>query len=191
MNGVVHVGGHSGEEVDGYLKEGRSPIIVFEPQNLPHVVNPNVTWVPFALSDEECIAPLYIPHHITAAEGMDTQCASLLPVNERTAVASGWTITAKSRVDVPVTRFDMWAYATGFQRGSCSLLCIDVNGLEARVLRGFGTFLKDFQEIIVECSCPPLYWGSTCAHMVAMELAENGFHTEQEIPKHGDVRFIR
>jgi FkbM family methyltransferase len=193
MNGVVHVGGHSGEEVDGYLDEGRSPIVLFEPQMLPHKhrVSSDVIWVQAALGDESGIANLRVPHHLTAAEGMDTQSASLLGLIQERAVANGWVPTPCTTLPVAVMRFDQWAMENGFKRASSTLLKIDVQGMELQVLRGFGGYLTTFDEIVVECSCPALYWGSYCAHDVEHELFSRGFLRQSQILRHGDVRFTR
>jgi FkbM family methyltransferase len=193
MNGVIHVGGHFGEEVDGYLDEGRSPIILFEPQDLPHKhrVSSDVIWVQAALGDDNEIANLHIPQHLTAAEGMDTQSASLLGLIEERAVANGWVPTACATIPVAVMRFDQWARKNVYVRHMCTLLKIDVQGMEMQVLRGFGDYLKSFESIVVECSCPALYWGSYCAHDVEHELFSQGFLRQSQILRHGDVRFLR
>jgi FkbM family methyltransferase len=193
MNGVVHVGGHCGEEVDGYLDEGRSPIIIFEPQDLPHNhrQSPDVIWVQLALGDETGIANLRIPYHLTAAEGMDTQSASFLGLIEDRAIANGWVPTPCKTLPVPVMRFDQWARENGYIRHMCALLKIDVQGMEMQVLRGFGDYLKSFESIVVECSCPALYWGSFCAHDVEHFLFNQGFMKQTQILRHGDVRYIR
>lgn len=181
MNGVVHVGAHRGEEVPQYIAEGRSPIVCFEPQAL------GATAVRIALGDFDGEMKLRIPRHLHG-EGMDTMSASGLPLIPKNAIANGWTPTECESVTVPVERFDTWARREGFQR-NCSLLVIDVQGMELQVLRGFGDYLNDFDEMKIECSEPPLYDGSASASDVVDYLSNHGFLAQTQILQHGDIYF--
>lgn len=193
MNGVVQVGAHAGEEVNGWLDEGRKPIYCFEPQPMLriHRFSTDVTWSPIALASvSRRVLPLSIPQHLTEAEGMDTQSASLLELIPDRAIENGWTPTPVEKIMVPVQRFDYWAPRNCFQR-SCTLLKIDVQGYELQVLEGFGDYLKDFSEIVVECSSPPLYRGGSDATEVEEFLGRHGFRRMTPILQHGDVKYIR
>lgn len=190
MNGVVHVGAHRGEEVPGYLAEGRSPIICFEPQYLdfPHK---DVTVVYSALGNLDGLMTLRIPRHLHDQDELDTQSASGLVLIPDRARANGWTPTECVKQTVPVIRFDSWAEHVGFNSGSCSLLAIDVQGMELQVLIGFGEYLKGFSEIIAECSELPLYEGGAYTNQVARYVADCGFTQVSPTVRHGDVKFIR
>lgn len=191
MKGVVHVGAHRGEEVPGYIEEGRSPIICFEPQILDSYQSDKVAYHRCALGYQSGQYEFRVPHHLTEAEGMDTQSASLLPVIEERAIENGWTPTKCEKISVPVLRFDEWAPLYDFVDGSCSLLKIDVQGYELQVLWGFGEYLKGFTNVVVECSNPNIYEGGYSAVDVCSFLRSKGFQRMSEIVRHGDVSFMR
>jgi len=195
MNGVVQVGAHCGEEVDGWLAEGRSPIICFEPQRTTpiHAPSPKVIWVRTALGDQEKLGTLRVPHHLTEAEGLDTQSASFLELIPERAIANGWTPTPVDLVEhIPIVRFDDWVLGWDFRLlDRFSLLKIDVQGMEMQVLKGFSYFLTSFKEIVVECSSPPLYKDGINGLDLEHFLYDRGFMRKQKIPRHGDVRFTR
>lgn len=181
MNGVVHVGAHRGEEIPQYIAEERSPIVCFEPQALEGVS------IRLALGEASGELVLRIPRHLHG-EGMDTMSASGLPLIPENAMANGWTPTECESITVPIERFDAWAEREGFQR-NCSLLVIDVQGMELQVLRGFGDYLNDFTDLKIECSEPALYDGGASASEVVDFLAERGFSAQTEVLRHGDIYF--
>lgn len=191
MKGVVHVGGHKGEEVQGYLSDGRDPIIVFEPQRLSTEVSKKVRWIPLALGDEQGEIPFYVPVHLHDPSQIDTQSASGLLLIHENAKANGWTPTPVWVTRAKVNRFDKWAKRYGYIDGSCDLLVIDVQGMELQVLKGFGSHIMDFEEIRCECSEPALYEGGASATEVSNWLYLNGFTRMTPIVRHGDVRFRR
>jgi len=196
-NGVIHVGAHKGEEVPQYLAKGRSPIILFEPQEIWDAPE-GVLLIHCALSDRGGWRMLLdVPYHLQG-EGLDTQSATGLPLIHERAIANGWTPSPKHEyIDVPVERFDEWVSPLGWERrfgclrGSCSLLVIDVQGMELQVLKGFGDYLYDFHELQIECSSPALYEGGADAREVVSYLRDRGFAAASPILQHGDICFVR
>ena len=188
-NGVVHVGAHKGEEVPGYIAEGRSPIICFEPQNLGTISSGALFRI--ALSDFDGVMEFRIPHHLHVTPDRDTQSGSGLVLIKKNAIANGWTPTPVDTCIVQVSRFDTWADREGFQSSSSSLLAIDVQGMELQVLRGFGDYLNDFTELKIECSNPPLYEGGAGATEVIEYLRHFGFNPTTPVVRHGDITFRR
>ena len=190
-NGVVHVGAHHGEEVEGYLSEKRSPIVCFEPQIVNYGFTPpnGVSWIWSALGDHSGMMDLRVPRHLHDRDVLDTQSASGLRLIPERALANGWTPTEFVVWPVSVMRFEDWAQGAKFLDGSCSLLVIDVQGMEMQVLKGFGKFIGGFSEIKVECSEPPLYEGGAAASEVISFLAITGFKQTSPMIQHGDIRF--
>ena len=191
MNGVIHVGAHKGEEVPGYLAARRSPILCFEPQNLSWRPPSGVQLVSLALADCSGTMTLRIPHHLHDALEMDTQSASGLPLIPEHAIANGWTPVPCDFLEVPAERFDRWAAREGFRHGACSLLVIDVQGMELQVLQGFGEYLDDFDELRIECSSPPLYEGGAAAQQIVDFLEKRGFVADSPVLRHGDIHFTK
>ena len=190
-NGVVHVGAHKGEEVRVYQAQNRWPIVCFEPQRFDTPGWWRFKLYQIALADFIGWITLRIPHHLHETSERDTMSASGLPLIAENAIANGWTPTPCDLIEVPVERFDHWAPLAGFQRGSCSLLVIDVQGMELQVLQGFGEYLDDFHELKVECSTPPLYAGGASAEEVVDFLKKHGFCQDSPIMRHGDIHFTK
>jgi FkbM family methyltransferase len=190
VKGVVHVGAHKGEEVEAYLSEGRSPIICFEPQNLAWPFPDSVTLVRCALDYVSHRMMMKVPFHLHC-EDFDTQSASGLTVIPEREKEIGWSPHEYDFIRVDAVRFDEWARANGFESGSCSLLAVDVQGMEFQVLDGFGDYLNGFSEIVAECSSPPVYFGEADTSDVSELLAKHGFERVSPTVAHGDVRFTR
>lgn len=188
-NGVVHVGAHCGEEVSRYLAEGRDPIICFEPQSLTWNNPESVTLVRSALGDCDGVMVFHIPHHLHVTKDRDTQSGSGFRVIPEAARGIGWTPTSVDFTEVQVMRFDTWAGVTGFDPKSCSLLVVDVQGMELQVFKGFGDLLDGFKEVVVECSDPPVYQGGASAREIVEFFAQKKFTQLSPILRHGDVRF--
>lgn len=191
MNGVVHVGSHIGQEVPMYIEQGRSPIICFEPQPLIWNHPETVILVRTALGDESGELEMRIPHHLHDTPERDTQSASGLPLIHEMAISIGWTPTPFDTIQVPITRFDIWAKENEFENGSYSFLVIDVQGMELQVLKGFGKYLSGFNEIKIECSHPAIYENGADAVEVVDFLTNNGFYQASEMLAHGDIQFIK
>ena len=190
MSGVIHVGAHKGEEVASYLKAGRFPIILFEPQIFEWKAKHGVMLVNVALSNFNGSMQMLIPHHLDDGSKLDTMSASGLMLNHENAIANGWTPTDFDLLVVPVVRFDDWA-PMNYPPQSCKTLNIDVQGMELQVLEGFGKYLEEFNDLTIECSSPPLYEGGAPAEVVVDYLESKGFHAASPILRHGDIKFNR
>lgn len=187
MRGVVHVGAHKGEEVAQYLAEGRSPIICFEPQSLGWKKPEGVLLVPMALSDRSGLMDLKVPQHLNGEP--DTMSATGLFLDCEAARSIGWTPTKCHALQIPAVRFDDWSGRN--LAWQCSLLVIDVQGMELQVLIGIGQYLSYFVEAIIECSSPAVYEGGADANEVVDYMNEFGFDVTTPIVPHGDIHFRR
>jgi FkbM family methyltransferase len=189
-NGVVHVGAHRGEEVPIYLRDGRSPVICFEPQDLGWMPPSSVQLVRCALGDYSGTLEMRVPHYIDSAE-LDTQSATAFPEIPERARQLGWTSTPHENITVKIRRFDEWAEESGFLAGSCELLVVDVQGMELQVLFGFGSYLRDFSKLIVECSEKVVFEGGASATEVIHFLSLQGFVRTSPVLDCGDITFVK
>lgn len=190
MSGIVHVGAHRGEEIAGYLAEGKVPVICFEPL-WEKEQEPGVLWVHSALSDVSGSLVMRVPRHLTEEEGFDTQSASGLDLIPERAVEIGWTPTGRHCISCTAVRFDEWASENGYHPELCSHLVIDVQGMELQVLKGFGDYILGFNSLKIECSSPPLYKGGASAEEVIEYLRWFGFLPTSGTLQHGDITFER
>jgi len=186
----VHVGAHKGEEVPLYLRDLRSPVICFEPQDLSWVPPDGVQLIRCALGECSGTLEMRVPHYIDSAE-LDTQSATAFPEIPERARELGWTLTPNETINVSVRRFDEWAEESGFVAGSCELLVIDVQGMELQVLFGFGSYLRDFSKLIVECSEKVVFEGGSPAIEVINFLSLHGFVRTSPVLDCGDITFVK
>jgi FkbM family methyltransferase len=191
MNGVVHVGGHKGEEVPEYLSQNRSPIVLFEPQDLNWTPPKGVMLVNSALGEFSGKTQLRVPHHLHDTPERDTQSSSGLVLIDEMARKIGWTPTKYDIIEVDIIRFDRWADSNGFESELFDLLSVDVQGMELQVLKGFGSYINGFKDIIIECSEVPIYEGGAPAQEVVDFLSEMGYSRQSPILPHGDIKFTK
>jgi len=105
--------------------------------------------------------------HISASD----DSSSLLPIGERQVTEFPGTATVGSR-RIAVSTLDR--EFPEFPDRPC-LLKIDVQGLEAEVLKGGTGLLEQVDEAFIECSFVELYEGQALAPEVIEQMAEAGF----------------
>lgn len=201
LHGIIHVGMNDGEEIPDYLYLGLKPVIGFEPQPGPYqeareaFASGDVITEPIGLSDESGTLTLNIPGHLHDVMVDDSKSASAyLPARE-TAYEWGLRYKVVRTIDVPVERFDEWAMRNAalgfFNAARYNTLVIDVEGMELKVLRGFGDYLDGFDYLSVECSLVPIYEGQAPAEDVFRFLRDRGFVQDSPTEIHNDVFFKR
>lgn len=191
IKGIIHVGANIGQEIPWYLSKNYLPIIAFEPhpvafKELRRIYGRVVMCMPFALGEKGGTLTLLMP------KDGDTQRASkYVPIPTE---GHDWTtFPLEGEVQVPMVRFDTWArhHDTVVDLRAYDTLVIDVQGMELEVLKGFGSCLKGFNFLVVECSDRPVYDGEASAMEVIKFLAKNGFIRLTEIEGHDDILFRR
>lgn len=208
MSGVVHVGANLGQEIPSYIHEHRTPVLAFEP--LPEVFNQalelymlevkteELRLCNVALGDTTGTIDLFVAQN--ADGSWDTPTASayggVLPEAARKMGWQGWLNPYNHKyVTVPCFRFEDWA-STEFDHSFYdstlySDLIIDVQGMEFPVLKGFGRYLNNFKNLVVECSEVPIYEGGAPASEVCQWLINRGFLQVSPIRPHADISFTR
>lgn len=141
VNGVIHVGGHIGEEIPDYL-EYTNNIHIFEPikecfDKIPNIVNKYNC----ALGDVE--------GNFTLNVASNHQSSSLL--NPKKHLLQHPEVLFTHQVDVPVKQLD------SFNIMDCNFLNMDVQGYELRVLKGATNTLKNIDFIYTEINMDELY----------------------------------
>lgn len=141
INGVIHVGGHVGEEVKLYKKQ-TSNIHIFEPLEWCYdKINSSVQKYNVALGATEKTVEMYI--------ASNNQSSSLLAPKEHLKEHAQIRFTHKKKVDVKTL--------DSYNITSCNFLTIDAQGYELEVLKGASKTLASIDYIVVEVNEKELY----------------------------------
>ena len=144
ITGVIHVGGHHGQEADLYYNKNIKEAHFFEPQEKPFQVLKNkcnslgYKSYNVALGSVEQILEMHVE------EVNEGQSSSLLePALHLQEYPS---IVFTKKIQIPVKTLD------GYNIQNCNFLNIDVQGYELEVLKGATNSLKNIDIIYTEVS---------------------------------------
>lgn len=156
---ILDVGANEGE-YGALLRENgyRGRIISFEPLSDPCRVlrrraRADASWtvLPYALGDRTDTATM----NISGNRGASSSILAMLELHADAAPHARYVATER----VPVRRLDeLWPELVS--PGERVFLKVDVQGYEAHVLRGAGSYLKECHGLQIETSFVPLYEGS-------------------------------
>ena len=149
INGIIHVGAHTGQEVNEYSKY-KNKIILFEPQkdifdklieNVSKHQNVNCYNIGLGSKNEKKI--------IYRSEGNEGKSSSVLSPEIHLLVQPD--INFVDTEEIQIKRFDSLDIDT------LNFLTLDVQGFELEVLKGFGEKLKSVEFIYTEINTKFLY----------------------------------
>lgn len=157
LTGVIHVGGHVGEEIPIYKKYTNN-IHVFEPQEHCFAkIDPSVNKYCVALGEKEEILSLYIANN--------NQSSSLLkPKKHLTEHPDVLFTDLKSIKVMPLDSFNIT---------DCNFINIDVQGYELSVLKGSINTLKHIEYVYTEINISEIY--ENCAMIEDLDNFLNNF----------------
>jgi FkbM family methyltransferase len=172
-NGVIHVGGHLGQEIPLYRYMGLKCIAIFEPQSdlaarlqFKYKKCKEVSVFPFALGSKHEEKPMYL--EADSSVNLSASSSFLKPVQHLD--------------DYPHVRFG--EVATGsfsvkpldwFGIIKCNLLVIDTQGFELEVLKGAESTLKYVDYVICEYWQNQAYEGVPTSSQLVNFLNSRGF----------------
>ena len=149
INGIIHVGAHTGQEVDQYNRNNKK-IILFEPQQdifneLIQNVNKqkNIICYNFGLGSDNEKKTIY------RSEGNRGKSSSVLSPELHLRVQPN--ISFVDSEEIEIKRFDSLNIDT------LNFLTLDVQGFELEVLKGFGKELEKVEFIFTEINTKFLY----------------------------------
>ncbi len=170
INGLIQVGAHKGQELEGFIKYGVEHMILIEP--VPdHAkiikekigVRKNIKVVSMALGASKGLIKL----NITSNDG---QSSSILDTGFNFRIASP-EIRVIQSIEVEMTRMDN--VIENFDK--YNTLLIDVEGYELEVLKGSTETLKFIDHIFIEVNKNWVRKGNPTIHKIDKILLESGF----------------
>lgn len=202
---VVHVGAHTGQEVEFYLSLQPQHIVWIEANpslfkalektvQYSNRLSAHKTNMHFTQSLVSSRSDENLPFHIYSNDGLsssvyepDTQAEAdwpgIIPVGEPMTLRTETLDNSMAQIPAPLRE----------QGGG--LLVIDTQGHELDVLKGSSDCLKSFDHCICEISMAPYYSGGAKGSDVISFLTDRGFDIvaplADNLPKHGDVLFRR
>lgn len=153
VKGIIHIGGHYGEEIDEYVRNGIQEIVIFEPlsdsfdvlcENIKDL-NANIIAHQVALGPEETTATMYVSDN-------EKQSSSLLKPKVH--------ITHHPHVKFPETEEVEVKVLDDFDYTGYNFINMDVQGYELEVLKGATKTLEHVDYVYCEVNRDEVYEGN-------------------------------
>ena len=187
IKGVIHIGGHQGQEYSYYASEKIPNITFVEPhptnfQILEKNVGPECKLFNVALGNTQGTVEMFVE------EANQGQSSSILePYLHRVQYPQ---IEFLYKIDVPITLLDLLS----IDRTKYNFINIDVQGYELNVFMGGTDILKHIDYIYTEINFAELYVGCAQADELDEFLNRFGFkrvETWMACPTWGDALYIK
>jgi FkbM family methyltransferase len=153
VKGIIHIGGHYGEEIDEYVRNGIQEIVIFEPlsdsfdilcENIKDL-NANIIAHQVALGPKETSATMYVSDN-------EKQSSSLLKPKVH--------ITHHPHVKFPETEEVEVKVLDDFNYTEYNFINMDVQGYELEVLKGAKKTLENVNYVYCEVNRDEVYEGN-------------------------------
>lgn len=193
--GLVHVGGHCGQEMQAYFDLGVDNLIWVEADPSTAARLRQIVASSSLASRQRVIEAL-----ITDRDGdirnlhrfsNDGESSSIFRATDILHARWPGIVETGETVEIRTSRLDTALMAAGFGPGDIDVIVLDVQGAEILALDGCGAFLESASYVEAEVSLESIYAGGPLADDVVARLARAGFKPVTEIPWHGDVVFSR
>jgi len=150
ITGIVHVGGHYGEEIEDYINEGIQNIIIFEPllnnfqilQKKCEKLNADIVGHQIALGSEKKIVEMYVSSN-------DALSSSILKPKIHLTQYTDILFDEKETVEVNLL--------DNYETDTCNFLNMDVQGYELEVLKGGIKTLENIDYVYCEVNRDEVY----------------------------------
>ena len=187
VKGIIHIGGHYGEEIDEYVRNGIQEIVIFEPlsdsfdvlcENIKDL-NANIIAHQVALGPEETVATMYVSDN-------EKQSSSLLKPKVH--------ITHHPHVKFPETEEVEVKVLDDFDYTQYNFINMDVQGYELEVLKGAKKTLETVDYVYCEVNRDEVYEGNAYVEELDEFLSQYNMErveTSWEAQIWGDALYIR
>ena len=187
ITGVIHVGGHYGEELQDYIDEGIQDIVLFEPldenfdilKEKAEKLNANIKGFQVALGSEKGTATMYVSDN-------EKQSSSILKPKVH--------LTHHPHVNFPETEEVEVRCMDDCPTGNYNFLNMDVQGYELEVLKGATETLKQVNYVYCEVNRDEVYENNAYVEEIDEFLADYGMErveTNWEGDIWGDALYIK
>ena len=187
ITGIIHVGGHYGEELQDYIDEGIQDIVLFEPldenfdilKEKAEKLNANIKGFQVALGSEKGTATMYVSDN-------EKQSSSILKPKVH--------LTHHPHVNFPETEEVEVGCMDDYNTGNYNFLNMDVQGYELEVLKGATETLKKVNYVYCEVNRDEVYENNAYVEEIDEFLAQYGMErveTDWEGDIWGDALYIK
>ena len=187
ITGIIHVGGHYGEELQDYIDEGIQDIVLFEPldenfdilKEKAEKLNANIKGFQVALGSEKGTATMYVSDN-------EKQSSSILKPKVH--------LTHHPHVNFPETEEVEVGRMDDYPTGNYNFLNMDVQGYELEVLKGATETLKKVNYVYCEVNRDEVYENNAYVEEIDEFLAQYGMErveTDWEGDIWGDALYIK
>jgi FkbM family methyltransferase len=179
ITGVIHIGGHYGEEVQDYIDEGIQQIILFEPlsENFNILkekagnLNANIEGFQVALGAKKGTATMYVSDN-------EKQSSSILKPKVH--------LTHHPHVKFPTTEEVEVHTLDSYNCGNYNFINMDVQGFELEVLKGGTRVLEQVNYVYCEVNRDEVYENNAYVEEIDEFLAQYGME-RMETDWAGDI----
>lgn len=170
--GVIHVGGHEGEERFWYNKMGFKSVVWFEPikdkyeileENIKHISPPQIAYN-FGISEVEGKHKFHIANN--------GQSSSLLEFG--THAKNHPNVKFINDIEIECIRLDTFCKNSAYP-DFYNFLNIDTQGTELSVIKSLGEYIKDIDYIYTEVNTEEVYKGCALLSEIDEYLSKYGF----------------
>ena len=191
IKGVIHIGGHHGQEFKTYEENNIKNVMFFEPvPNTFEVLKKNIgdkaILHNLALGNENKKIEMFIE---TANQG---QSSSIL--EPKVHLTEHPEVTFPEKETITVKRFDNFVRSNNIDVLGYNMLNVDVQGYELEVFKGFGDYLNQIDIIIAEVNRDEVYKG--CAMIGDIDAYLSQYNLRQasvywQSASWGDAVYVR
>jgi len=199
LKGVLHIGGHHGQECTSYVQSGIKNICVFEPVPAHYQIikenfsNTNVKAFEVALGSERGTFEMNISDFVgNEAEKYKGMSSSLLKPKKHLDQYKH--ITFNETIDVEVYTLDEFSTENDINPEDYDFMNIDVQGYELEVLKGATKFIPHMKAIYTEVNRDEVYENCPMVEEIDQLLSEYGFrreHTSWAGETWGDALYVK
>jgi FkbM family methyltransferase len=179
ITGVIHIGGHYGEELQDYIDEGIQQIILFEPlsenfdilKEKAENLNANIEGYQVALGSKKGNAKMYVSDN-------EKQSSSILKPKVH--------LTHHPHVKFPTTEEVEVHTLDSYNCGNYNFINMDVQGYELEVLKGGTKILEQVNYVYCEVNRDEVYENNAYVEEIDEFLSQYGME-RMETDWAGDI----